>query len=68
MFDKLQFSVDGVTVKSIDGEKNWTEVTYEITSPGAHALRWTYSKDVTGGSGQDCGWVDEVVWTPEGGD
>ena len=33
---------------------------------GTHTVEWRYEKDVSVSSGSDCGWVDDVVWTPEG--
>lgn len=59
-FDKLQFHIDNVLQAEISGEVDWQQKSYTLT-PGAHALKWTYSKDVSGVSGADAGWVDQVV-------
>ena len=59
--------MDGAEVARIDGDSGWRQVSVKIKSEGAHTLAWTYSKDymdddMTGI--QDCGWVDQVAWTP----
>lgn len=35
-----------------------------VSNEGNHAFKWVYSKDRSISSGSDCGWVDEVTWTP----
>ncbi len=68
-YDKLQLYVDGACViEDFSGDRDWETVTHRIESVGTHSIEWRYSKDGSVSEGQDCGWVDEVVWTPEGGD
>lgn len=62
-WDHLAFRADGVNTAYLDGETDWIEVAIELEA-GTHALEWSYSKDVYGAAGQDCGWVDAVSWTP----
>ena len=63
-YDHVTFSVDGVDVAKLDGEKGWTPQSVSLTTGGEHILRWTYSTDDWEESGfQDCAWVDGVVWT-----
>ncbi|MCQ2391533.1 MAG: InlB B-repeat-containing protein, partial [Kiritimatiellae bacterium] len=63
-YDKLHFYVDGNdAVTAISGEVGWTQVSYVVSS-GSHTLKWSYEKDGSDSSGSDCGWVDQVVWTP----
>ena len=62
-YDYLSFLVDGVPIERISGEVNWTEFTYEIDE-GEHTISWTYSKDGSGDSGQDAGWIDQFRVTP----
>ncbi len=68
-YDWLRFVVDGATVAEICGEydDSWREVTHSIAGRAAHTVEWRYSKDGSVSNGQDCGWVDDVSWTPEGG-
>ena len=55
----------GVQRNQISGETDWIEMAYAI-GEGTHTVEWRYEKDVSVSSGSDCGWVDDVVWTPEG--
>ena len=66
-YDRLHFIVDGSEVSVISGERGWATVTHDITSDGSHTIEWKYDKDSSVSNGSDCGWVDEVVWTPENG-
>lgn len=71
--DYLICYVDNKLIKQIDGNSGWEEVVYNITSEygetsgEGHRVEWVYSKN--GGfedrdPGEDCAWIDEVVWTP----
>ena len=67
-YDKLQLVIDGSTVVSdYSGTRGWETYTRTITTDGSHTVEWRYTKDGSVSSGSDCGWVDEVVWTPTGG-
>ena len=66
-YDKLNLYVDGSLVTSISGSTNWTTYTRTISVEGSHTVEWRYTKDGSASSGSDCGWVDDVVWTPTGG-
>ena len=63
-FDHISFTVDGVEQVSLGGISEWTLVTVDIPGNGEHTLRWTYQKDESEYTGDDCAWLDEVVWTP----
>ena len=62
-WDFLSVAVDGVEAGRIDGETDWRQVALAVTA-GVHTVRWTYAKDRVVSEGQDCGWLDNVVWTP----
>lgn len=62
--DIVSFTVDGVEQAWLGGVKDWTNIVVDITAPGEHILCWTYKKDEQGEAGEDCAWLDEVVWTP----
>lgn len=67
-YDYLRFYIDDSSQSSASGTgSEWTQKTFTVSGAGLHALRWTYSKDGSRDDGSDCGWVDEVVWTPQGG-
>ena len=60
-YDKLFFKIDGVEKSNWSGNISWTQASYLLT-PGAHELRWEYSKDSSVSSGDDCAWIDNVVF------
>lgn len=65
-WDYLAFFADGVERARRDGMGDWTEVSVRL-GEGTHSLRWEYRKDEmddSGRTGEDCGWVDAVSWTP----
>ena len=62
-FDFLNFSMDKTSI-TISGEVDWEQRTFAV-SAGTHSLTWRYSKDVSVSDGQDAGWVDQVVYTPD---
>ncbi len=64
-WDYLVFEADGSALAHLDGQTGWREVTVKLGA-GTHSLAWTFSKDFMDGDevGDDCGWVDRVVWTP----
>lgn len=55
--DRLGFSIGGREQSHLSGEIDWQERTVRLGS-GEHRLRWTYSKNATGSSGDDRGWLD----------
>lgn len=65
-YDKLEALLDGTSFASVSGERTWTQ--YQKSVPaGSHELVFRYSKDGSVANGRDCCWIDDVVWTPEGG-
>ncbi|MDD4254556.1 MAG: PKD domain-containing protein [Methanofollis sp.] len=62
--DYLRLFIDGEEEKNIFGfPEEWTEEEYRLGF-GTHAVRWVYEKDSTSGMMEDCGWVDNVTFTP----
>lgn len=62
-YDLLRFFIDGVPQAVISGEQDWAYAGFPI-SAGAHTFEWQYSKDGSGSSGADAGWVDYIQFTP----
>jgi len=60
-YDYLKFSIDGTELGSWAGSLGWTEVSYAV-DPGNHIFQWSYSKDSSVSNGQDCGWVDYIIF------
>lgn len=64
-YDWLRFVVDGVEKTAISGPSgDWETYSCDLTDGGTHVLEWRYTKDDSDSRGGDCGWVDQVVWTP----
>jgi hypothetical protein len=63
LYDSLAFYVDGASYTLISGETAWQPISVFV-GPGAHTFRWVYAKGKSGAAGADCGWVDQVTWTP----
>jgi len=62
--DRLWFSMDHLNWAAwISGETEWRQFTFHVPA-GSHVLRWAYVKDSSVSTGQDGGWLDEVVFTP----
>ena len=60
--DYLTFYIDGVPQSSINGDIDWHQRTFPVTS-GYHTLRWSYQKDVGVSGRSDAGWLDKVEFT-----
>ena len=62
-YDKLIFYIDESEKGNWSGQIDWSLQTYPI-STGNHTLRWTYHKDYSISSGNDCAWLDNIVFPP----
>lgn len=62
-FDYLRFHIDDFHQDAISGYVDWQYQEYTI-SAGIHTIRWIYTKDGSVSYLDDCGWVDQVQFTP----
>lgn len=62
-WDFLRFYIDYVMVDEWSGELNWEFVSYPV-SQGLHTFRWVYEKDGYYSNGDDCAWIDYIVFPP----
>jgi hypothetical protein len=62
-WDFLRFYIDDNMVGEWSGELNWEIVSYPVTQ-GLHTFRWVYEKDGYLSNGDDCAWVDYIVFPP----
>ena len=60
-YDFLRFYVDNVLKGEWSGEKDWSTVSYALNE-GDHTLLWSYEKDYSMSSGDDCSWIDNIVF------
>lgn len=66
-YDCLRVRLDGTEVSSISGESGWLDFSLPVGGTGSHTVEWAYTKDGSVSDGEDCGWIDDVVWTPAEG-
>ncbi|NQV18676.1 MAG: carboxypeptidase regulatory-like domain-containing protein [Armatimonadetes bacterium] len=62
-YDYLRFYVDNTQLGSWSGTSGWNQETYPV-SAGNHTFKWEYTKDVYVSTGDDCGWIDYIVFPP----
>ncbi len=62
-WDKLFFIVDNVETEVWSGSKAWTEYTMPVTV-GTHTFNWSYIKDSSVNTGEDCAWIDDIKFPP----
>ena len=64
--DGAMFYVDGVQIGDMLGGTtgDWEQRFYTAVGEGPHVFRWAYGKSATDAAdvGEDCAWLDEVVW------
>ena len=62
VYDYLEFYLnDTAQDLMIGGVTDWVEYTVSIPT-GEHTLRWVYQKDGAQSSGEDCAWIDFIVF------
>jgi len=61
--DFLEFYIDENLIDNFSGEKNWKRFSYPV-SIGEHAFKWIYDKDFSKNSGEDCAWIDNILFPP----
>lgn len=66
-YDFLTFYIDETEMDSWSGDIPWTQETYTV-EPGDHVFRWVYSKDNMVSSGNDCAWIDDVIFPMASGE
>jgi uncharacterized ubiquitin-like protein YukD len=63
-YDFLQFYIDGTKQDEWSGiDNSWSFVSFPVTV-GNHDFEWEYDKDSGLDDGQDCAWLDYIVFPP----
>lgn len=62
-YDFLRFYIDGSLLDEWSGEDDWSEEIYPVTS-GTHIFEWKYVKDTYVSIGDDCSWIDYIIFPP----
>ena len=63
IWDYLRFRIDGVEQERWSGIIDWSEETYPV-SAGTRTFEWHYHKDGSVSEGEDCAWVDYIIFPP----
>ena len=66
-YDCLRVRVDGSETSRISGDGGWLDFSLPVSGTGSHTVEWVYTKDGSVSNGEDCGWIDDVVWSPAEG-
>jgi uncharacterized repeat protein (TIGR01451 family) len=61
IFDKLKFYIDIQPMDEWSGSIPWKRHSYPVTA-GVHNFKWVYSKDQYTSAGDDCAYVDFIVF------
>ena len=64
-WDKLHFKIDGEIKGTWSGSQSWEQFSYDVPT-GNHTFTWEYAKDGSVSSGEDCAWIDFIVFPGSG--
>ena len=64
-YDYLKFYIDGSEIASWAGETDWTQASFDVSS-GTRTFKWQYEKDGSVSNGEDCGWIDYIIFPSAG--
>mgnify|MGYP002855021099 CR=1 FL=1 len=62
-YDKLHFYMDNQEMGVWSGNIAWTQFTQAVTV-GYHTFKWSYTKDSSVNSGDDCAKIDDILFPP----
>ena len=62
-YDKLHFYMDGQEKGTWSGSVSWATFEQPV-AVGTHTFKWSYTKDQSVNSNDDCAWVDNIVFPP----
>lgn len=60
-YDKLRFFIDDAEQEFWSGDLDWEQVEFGVTA-GEHTFTWKYTKDGSQNGGEDCAWIDYIVF------
>ncbi len=68
-YDWYRFKANGTEVQKLSGTANstWATYTYTAASDGAYTFEWSFSKDGSQNSGNDCVKIDNVAFSGDAG-
>ena len=59
----MKFKINGAKIAEWSGNIPWTLATYPV-GVGQNTFKWEYDKDGNWSSGQDCAFIDYIVFPP----
>jgi len=62
-YDFLKFFIDGEVQEEWSGESEWIQESFAVSADD-HTFTWSYVKDGYVDNGNDCGWIDYVIFPP----
>ena len=62
-YDFLKFKINGAKMSEWSGNVPWTLANYSV-GIGQNIFKWEYEKDNITSNGQDCAWIDYIVFPP----
>lgn len=62
-WDYFEFFIDNQSQGWWDGEIDWSRESFAVKA-GVRTFRWVYAKDWWASQGDDCAWIDYVVFPP----
>jgi C1A family cysteine protease len=60
-YDFLCFYIDNSLIASWSGNDDWSEESFPVTT-GTHIFKWSYEKDNSVSNGEDCAWIDNIIF------
>ncbi|MCD6176322.1 MAG: T9SS type A sorting domain-containing protein, partial [Candidatus Cloacimonetes bacterium] len=60
-YDYLKFFIDEILQEQWSGEVDWSESIFFVNA-GFHTFKWEYFKDNSVFGGNDCAWIDYIVF------
>ncbi len=63
--DYLRFRLNGELLGEWSGETDWTTAVFDIPA-GWHVFTWSFEKNHSSWGGEDCAWLDVIIFPPCG--
>ena len=60
-YDFLKFYIDGTKQDEWSGTGDWSSSEFDVTA-GTHTFKWAYEKDGSVSDGDDCAWIDYIIF------
>jgi hypothetical protein len=65
-YDFMSFYINDVLQAQWSGEIDWSQETFPVAA-GQNTFRWEYVKDQAVTNGNDCAWIDEIIFPQTSG-